>query len=314
MSLRIVVPILMLTVIGCEKPKLQPSAVHLKTDHKSQLDPLPSLDDPQLAKPGGSVVAKATDSFPDDQPSLDEMLLFFPTKYPGGNWNPQALVYEDVWMAANDGTRIHGWYCPQENPRAHILFAHGNAGNLSHRSEMLSYFQNELRVSTLIFDYRGYGRSEGRPTVSGAISDARAASQMLSKKANVDEAKLVFMGRSLGGAIVIQLAADVQPRGLVIESSFSSLKSVASHHFPRLSWLVPKNKLNSCEMISSYNGYLLQSHGTRDRTIPIELGTRLFEAANAPKRFIKMPNLDHNDPNSPAYYNALSKFIDELPD
>ncbi len=314
MNLRYLVSVLILSLIGCQKPEPQQSAPKIAVESKSNSDPLPATDDSRSAESNLPAISDSTDPLPNRRPSLDELLLFFPTKHPGGNWEPQKLVYEDVWMDTADGTRIHGWYCPCEDPRAHILFAHGNGGNLSHRSDLLSYFQNELRVSTLIFDYRGYGRSEGWPTVSGAISDARAAAQMLAKQANVDEAKLVLMGRSLGGAIVIQLAAEIQPRGLVIESTFSSLKQVASHHYPKLAWLVPKDKLNSVEMINSYNGPLLLSHGTRDQTIPIESGIRLFKAANAPKRFIKMPDLDHNDLNTPAYYDALSEFIDELPD
>ena len=248
------------------------------------------------------------------QPSIDELLLFFPTKHPDGNWKPDNLDFEDVWITSDDGIRIHGWYCPCENPRAYVLYAHGNAGNLSHRSALMSRLQNELRVTTLIFDYRGYGRSDGMATTSAAIADARAASKFLAHRAGVDESELVLMGRSLGGAVVIQVAADTQPRGLIVESSFSSLKKVAAHHYPKLAWLVPRKKLDSLTAIASYTGPFLLSHGTRDRTIPYESGAELYDAANDPKSFIKIQNADHNDPIPQTYYNALSRFIDELPD
>lgn len=246
------------------------------------------------------------------QPSLDELLLFFPTKHPQGNWDPQDLVFEDVWITTKDRTRIHGWYCPAENPRAVLLFAHGNAGNLSDRSALMTYFQKQLRVTSLIFDYRGYGRSEGRPTVAGAITDGVAAAKFLAQRAGIDESELVLMGRSLGGAVVVQIARDIQPRGLIIESTFPSLKQIAKHHYSKLAWLVPKSKLDSKSAIADYKGSLLQSHGTVDQVIPLELGVELFDAANEPKRFIEIQNADHNDPSPQSYYLAVEKFLEDL--
>lgn len=99
-------------------------------------------------------------------PSIDELLLFFPSKHPAGNWTPNDLRFEDVWFTAEDQTRLHGWHCPCGNPRATILIAHGNAGNIASRSPWLIYVQSKAQVSTFMFDYRGYGRSEGIPTVS----------------------------------------------------------------------------------------------------------------------------------------------------
>jgi pimeloyl-ACP methyl ester carboxylesterase len=95
--------------------------------------------------------------------AMEDSLIYFPSVYPDGFWNPPGLDFEDARFAAADGTKLHGWYVPTANPRAVILFAHGNAGNLSHRFEILEML-NRLRVSVLIFDYRGYGRSEGSPS------------------------------------------------------------------------------------------------------------------------------------------------------
>ena len=246
-------------------------------------------------------------------PSIDELLLFFPTKHPDGNWNPRNLEFEDVWITSDDGTRIHGWYCPCENPKAQVLYAHGNAGNLSHRAGLLKYLQNNLRVSTLIFDYRGYGRSEGFSTTSGAIADTRAASKYLANRAGVNESDLVLMGRSLGGALVVQVACDTKPRGLIIESSFASLKQMASLHYPKLAWIVPRKKLDSADAIKSYAGQLLQSHGTHDRTIPYTSGVELYDAARTKsKTFIEIPNADHNDPMPNSYYATMNKYFAEL--
>jgi uncharacterized protein len=107
--------------------------------------------------------------------SIDELLLFFPSKFPNGDWKPKDLHFNDVVFSAEDGTKLHGWYCPADDPRAVVLVAHGNAGHVASRAPWLRYLQAKARVSVFIFDYRGYGRSEGTPTVEGAIQDASAA-------------------------------------------------------------------------------------------------------------------------------------------
>jgi fermentation-respiration switch protein FrsA (DUF1100 family) len=245
--------------------------------------------------------------------SLDELLLFYPSKYPEGDWKPADLVFEDVWFPSPDGTRLHGWYCPCPNARAVLLYAHGNGGNLSQYASLMRYFQKDLRLTTLIFDYRGYGRSEGVPTVAGVLQDARAARALLARRAGVREEDVVLMGRSLGGAVAVQLAAQKRPRGLILESTFSSLREVAAIHYPRLAWIIPVDKLDSLSLIKRYDGPLLQSHGDADRTIPYALGRKLFEAARGPKVFVPVPGGDHNDPQPLEYYRRLDEFLAGLP-
>jgi len=241
--------------------------------------------------------------------SLDELLLFFPTKFPDGNWRPDNLQFEDVWFTAEDKTRIHGWYCPRKHPRATILIAHGNAGNVASRAEWLSILQAKMGVSVLMFDYRGYGRSEGTTTVEGALLDARAARKKLCELAKIKDSEMLLMGESLGGAIAVQLAAESAPRGLILQSTFSSLKDVADVHFPKLSWLVPKNKLDSVSQITLYHGPLLQSHGTADQTIPLNCAEKLFKAANEPKHLMKIAGADHNGWLTEDYLRQLDEFI-----
>lgn len=246
-------------------------------------------------------------------PSLDELLLFRPTKFPQGEWEPKNLKYEDVWFTAADGVKLHGWFCPHDEPVATVLYVHGTGGNLSDRRFLLKLLQTELRLSVFIFDYRGYGRSAGVPSVPGALLDAKAARAEVARVAGVDPQDIVLMGRSLGGAIAIQLAAEEAPRGLIVESSFSSLKDMATLHFPNLAWIVPADKLNSVAAISNYSGPYLQSHGDADTLIPFDSGKALFEAANHPKQFIRIPRANHNDPQSRAYYRALGRFLNSLP-
>jgi uncharacterized protein len=245
--------------------------------------------------------------------SLDELLLFQPTKFPKGNWEPAGLDFADVWITSGDGTQIHGWYCPVENPKAVVLYCHGNGGNLAGRTATLQFLQEKMGVSVLIFDYRGYGRSAGNATVAGAIADAKAARTELAKLAKVQESDIVLFGRSLGGAITIQLAADAPPRGLIIESSFSSLRDVASEHFPKLAWLVAKNKLDSAQAIAQVRCPLLQSHGDADRVISYESGRKLFAAAKHPKHFVRLPEVGHNNQPTREYYDAMADFLNALP-
>ncbi len=242
-------------------------------------------------------------------PSIDELLLFFPSKFPTGDWNPKDLQFQDVYFAAEDETKLHGWYCPVTNPRAVILIAHGNAGHVASRAQWLRYLQTRAKVSVFVFDYRGYGRSEGIPTVEGAVQDATAARAKLCELAAIKGSEMLLMGESLGGAIVVQLAAKSPPRGLILQSTFSSLRDVADVHYPRLSWLVPRNKLDSVAQISRFRGPLLQSHGTADRTIPFACGERLFRAANAPKQFVAIENAGHNNWLTDAYLKKLDEFI-----
>lgn len=241
--------------------------------------------------------------------SIDELLLFFPSKHPAGNWTPKDLRFADVSFFAEDKTRLHGWYCPCDHPRAILLIAHGNAGHIASRAAWLKYLQSEVRVSTFIFDYRGYGRSEGVPTVEGILQDARAARTKLRELAGVTDSEMLLMGESLGGAIVVQLAAESAPRGLVLQSTFSSLRDVADFHYPMLSWLVLPTKLDSATAIARYHGPLLQSHGTADRTIPFASGEKLFRAANQPKTFVGIPGADHNNWLTEQYLTRLDEFI-----
>ena len=199
---------------------------------------------PCRAQESKSVNSKA-DSTPQ---SIDELLLFFPSKFPTGDWQPRNLQFKDVFFSAEDKTKLHGWHCPCDNPRAVVLFAHGNAGHIAYSAPWLRYLQTKMRVSVFAFDYRGYGRSEGTPTVAGAIQDATAARAKLRELAGVKDAEMLLMGESLGGAIAVQLAADSAPQGLILQSTFSSLRDVAAVHYPESGRLTKvKNTNKHCQ-------------------------------------------------------------------
>jgi fermentation-respiration switch protein FrsA (DUF1100 family) len=245
---------------------------------------------------------------------LEQRVVYYPARYPEGNWEPQGLNYEDVSFTAADGTRLHGWFVPHPQPRAVVLFLHGNAGNITSRAPSLAILNRRHGLAVMTFDYRGYGRSEGRPHEWGLRQDARAARAWLAKRTGVAESDIVLMGRSLGGGVAVDLAADDGARGLVLASTFTSVPDVAAHHAP---WAAPRllmsNRFDSLSKIEKYHGPLLMSHGDADRTIPYEQGQRLFAAAPGPKRFITIPGGDHNTPQSEEYRQALDEFLAALP-
>ncbi|MCA9101192.1 MAG: alpha/beta hydrolase [Planctomycetales bacterium] len=243
----------------------------------------------------------------------EERLIYYPDRYPAGIWQPEGLVYEDAWFTTDDGVRLHGWYVPHESPRAVLLFAHGNAGNLSHRVDILRVLHDLVGVSVLIFDYRGYGRSEGQPSERGLYADARAARRWLGEREEIAEGAIVLLGRSLGGGVMVELAATDGARALVLESTFTNVPDVAVGHFPLLPLRqMMHTRYDSLAKIDRYHGPLLMSHGTADTIVPYRLGRELFEAAGEPKQFFDIEGGDHNDPPPPAYYAALARFLEVL--
>jgi len=246
---------------------------------------------------------------PNQSTPLDRQLLFFPRKYPGGDWEPRGLKPEDAWFPSADSTKLHGWYMPSEKPQAVILYLHGNGGNITGDAVVYRFLKQHLHATTLAFDYRGYGRSEGSATIDGVLTDAQAARDWLAKKAGVPESQVVLMGRSLGGAVAVQLAADVRPRALILENTFTSLRAMAEYHVPNIAMRVSTDALNSAAILAHYDGPLLQAHAEADRTVPLAQGEELFRAAKGPKEFFRAPGVGHNDQLPDEYYGKVMEFI-----
>ncbi|HTN73664.1 MAG TPA: alpha/beta hydrolase [Pirellulaceae bacterium] len=244
---------------------------------------------------------------------LENSLTYVPTKHPQGDWQPPGLKFEDAEFASTDGTPLHGWFSEVADPLAVVLFCHGNAGNVTHRAEVIAAL-NKMQATVLVFDYRGYGKSGGSPHEAGVLADARAARKWLAERASLPETEIVLMGESLGGGVAVHLAAHDGARGLVLEDTFTSLPDAAAIHYPWLPVrLLMRGKLNSLASIANYRGPLLMSHGDADSIVPYRLGQQLFAAANEPKQFLTHDGADHNAERSLEFYEALNQFLRKLP-
>lgn len=249
---------------------------------------------------------------------FEDRFIYFPSLYPEGNWNPETygLNPRDCYFTSSDGVRLHGWFFQADSPKTTFIWCHGNAGNITHRLDNISRLL-PLGVNVFIFDYRGYGRSEGKPSEEGIYEDARAAYDYVVGTLEIDPSSIVFFGRSLGAVVAIHLARDRRCRGLIVESGFPSAKEMAKSLFPFLPLhLFVRSKFDAASAISRVHAPILFIHGTDDRTVPIHLGKNLFEHANEPKQFYEIPGADHNNTylvGGRAYFERLRAFIDQFP-
>ncbi len=246
---------------------------------------------------------------------IERRLIYHPEKRLTTDPSKIGLTYEDVVFTASDGVQLHGWYVPGSRDLTFLWF-HGNAGNISHRLGNLKEMHDELAVNIFIFDYRGYGQSQGTPSEQGTYFDAKAALVYLRAREDVPMDQIVYYGRSLGGALAVELATQEPPYGLVLESSFPSVPYVARKSSPFLPlWWLLRTKYDSVARVPHLQVPLLQIHGDIDDTVPLEAGRALFEAANTPKEFYVISGADHNDTylvGGPAYWEKIRGFTNSL--
>lgn len=205
------------------------------------------------------------------------------------------LQFTEASFAATDGVQLHGWLIAAAVPaRGTILFCHGNAGNISHCLEVAQLFV-DLGWDVLLFDYRGYGQSQGQPSEAGIYCDAAGAWRWLVGARGVAPGQIVIVGRSLGGAPAAWLASQVQPapRALVLESVFSSAPDMAAALYPVFPRALTRVQLPTVEFVREVRVPVLVLHSREDEIVPYRLGRQVFEAANAPKEFGELRG-DHN--------------------
>lgn len=225
--------------------------------------------------------------------------LFFPERYPAGYWDMSYLSVQPTehWIETSDGVRLHALlFAAVDAPHAPLLLHyHGNGGNLSYRAPIAAELA-ERGVSTLLFDYRGYGRSEGRPTENELEIDALAVYDYARSTLGATPDGIALFGESLGGAYAARVASQHAVRCLVIESSFPSAKAVAGTIYPLGPLLFPLGgSLPTSEWLASSDAPVLVFHGTEDEVIDFRLGRALYESISSEKEFLEIEGAGHND-------------------
>lgn len=251
---------------------------------------------------------------------LERKLIFFPPRYPAGF--PPAHTYEndvaEVWLKTVDGVKINAFYHEQPESKQVILWLHGNAENIGYGLNHLRTLA-KLGVNILAVDYRGYGKSEGKPNESGVYHDADAAYDYLVKERHFRPDDIIVYGHSLGGAVGVNLASRRPCGGLIVASSFTNARAMTREIFalPLVGHLV-KSKFDSEKRIRNVHVPILIVHGTRDDVVPFAMGQKLFDAAPEPKRFYRMEGGGHNDlveTGGEGFVASLKQFItDYIPE
>ena len=247
---------------------------------------------------------------------FEKKIIFHPAKFPEGYWNPVSLGLktQDILFQSVDGVNLHGWFVPTPGARATLLWFHGNAGNLSHRLDNIQRLL-PLNLNIFIFDYRGYGKSEGEPDENGIYKDSQAAYNMVLELEGVSVNSLFLFGRSLGGICATETALNNPARGLILESTFTSASDMSRKIIPLipLGWAI-RSKLDAINKVTELKLPKLFLHGDRDEVVPFDLGRKLYEEASDPKSFYIIQGAGHNDTyimGGRSYYNALDGFITE---
>jgi len=247
---------------------------------------------------------------------MQSSFLYSPVRQVPYNPADINLPFENVLFETKDRLKLAAWYIPAQNARFTVFFCHGNGGNMTHRLDTINIL-NELGLNCFIFDYRGYGASEGKPSEAGTYHDAEAAYKWLTKKKNFPPENIILFGRSLGGSIAAYLATKVEAKALIVESSFTSYVDIGKKFYPYMPVrLAARFSYPTIDYIRQIRYPVMIIHSRNDEIIPFEFGLRLYDAANEPKEFIKISG-SHNDGflfSGEIYRNAWSNWLKFLKD
>lgn len=242
---------------------------------------------------------------------FQERLVYMPTRDTNTTPKSWGLSWEEVTFTTSDGLKIWGWFVSAPKARGTLLFCHGNAGNLTHRGDSIQTFIS-LGLNVFIFDYRGYGKSEGSPTEKGTYLDGEGAFQYLTETRKISPSEIVIFGRSLGGGIASYLAEKYPPKILILESTFTSAVDVGAElysFFPVR--LLARIQYPTKKRIPKMNCPILFIHSPQDEVIPYTHSRKLFELAKEPKEFIEIKG-GHNEGfwlSGKIYQEGMEKFL-----
>jgi len=247
---------------------------------------------------------------------LKNTLVFHPNTKVYTSPAEYGLPYEDVWFGGSDGRLLHGWYVPsRQTPTGAtdplFIWFHGNAGNVGHRLAHLRLLRDRVGGSHFVFDYQGFGRSGGRPSVPGILDDGRTAITCARQRGWTANRPVVYFGESLGAAVVVTLALETPPSHAILLAPFLSLRAMGEIRLPPLAFLVD-HELNSARLVERFPSPLLIIHGTGDRTIPFRQGQALYTLAPQPKRFYAIEGAAHtnlHEAGGETYVQVLREFL-----
>jgi fermentation-respiration switch protein FrsA (DUF1100 family) len=222
-------------------------------------------------------------------------LLYFPSRELIATPRSAGLEHTDVWLDTEDGERLHGWWiAASADPLGHVLLCHGNGGNVGDRV-IHAALLSAAGFDVLLFDYRGYGHSSGRPSERGTYRDSRSALAWMLDEPEVDSGRVLYLGESLGGAVAIELALEHPPAGLVLLSTFTGIREMGELYYSFIPTRLVPDAYPSLRRISHLRVPLLVLHGEQDEIVPLAQGEALFQAAPEPKRMRTFPAVGHND-------------------
>ena len=247
---------------------------------------------------------------------MQPAFLYSPVKDVSYSPGDIGLPYEKVSFVTADELKLAAWFIPAKNAEFTVLFCHGNGGNMMHRLDTINIL-NELGLNCFIFDYRGYGSSEGKPSEKGTYLDAESAWNWLRQTQKIDPDKIILFGRSLGGSIAANLADNVNARGLIIESAFTSYVDIGKKFYPYMPVrLFAAFSYNTIDYIDQVTCPVMIIHSRGDEVIPFEFGLQLYDAASEPKQFMEIFG-SHNDgflSSGEIYKQGWTQWLDFLKD
>ena len=247
--------------------------------------------------------------------ALFDSYFFFPDREVCQTPADKGIDFEDIYFSSEDGVKLNGWYVKGRTDVTWVWF-HGNAGNIGSRVEDLSLYHHHFGANIFLFDYRGYGRSAGKPTEKGIYRDATGTIRYLLSRQDLATNQVLYFGQSLGGAVAVELASRHPPAGLILESTFSSASDMARVLMPGLPvHLLVRSKFNSVARIRRVSCPVLAVHGAQDDVVPPSQGRKLYDAAAGQKRWLEIPGADHTNVlivGGDAYLRTLEDFLSSL--
>lgn len=245
---------------------------------------------------------------------LETTLMFPAPSLSYGDWDASRFAARESFIESEESGKVHVWEIRNPNAKATLIFCHGNAETLGILGRELRQISDRWQVNVVGFDYRGYGKTGGKPGEKLILADAIAVGKMVSESAEYKDLPLIVFGRSLGGAPAVEIAHKLPVDGLILDRTFSSTLDVAQsrYFFLPVPWIM-RNQFRSDRKIVHYNGPLLQMHGDVDEVIPYRFGKKLHELApTKSKELFTVPGLYHNDPWPMEFWEKGASFVEKV--